>query len=111
MKLYVIEDLTREDIQAIAARLQELELGAGMEGLFWLPLPTDLLHDVQKEHAKECGPHCMALEILENSIKIELLVRARNKLRCDCVCYASTALKAHVIEYMDSMLSDLGIYV
>ena len=111
MRLYLLEDLTSENVKAITDRLNEMELSGGMEGIYWLPCPTEMLSDVQQEHADECGPHCMAVEIDGPTLRMELLVRARNKLRCDCVSYASPELRAHMIQYIDDMLVDLGIYV
>lgn len=108
MRLYCIDELTQQDVTSITARLNEMELGAGLPGLFWLPVPTALLQDVQREHA-ECGPHCMALEVLDDSLRLELLVRARNKLRCECVAYASPELQRHMMDYVDSLLRELSI--
>lgn len=111
MRLYLLEDFTGEQIQAIKKRLHDMELTGAMEGIYWLPCPHNLLSDVQKEHAAECGPHCLAVEIEGSSLRLELLVRARNKLRCECVSYASEELRAHMIKYIDDMLLDLDIYV
>ncbi|UZP68352.1 hypothetical protein N1030_05080 [Desulfovibrio mangrovi] len=110
MRLYVLEDLTAEDLKKVQGHLDAMELSGGMPGIYWLPLPKDMLNEVQLEHT-ECAPHCMALEIVGDSLRMELLVRARNKLRCDCVSYPSPELRAHMIQYMDDMLKDLGIYV
>lgn len=111
MRLYLLEDFTGEQIKTISDRLNDMELGGAMDGIYWLPCPQELLSDVQKEHADECGPHCMALEIDGTSLRMELLVRARNKLRCECVSYASEELRAHMIKYIDDMLTELDIYV
>lgn len=111
MRLYLLEDFTSENIAAITGRLNEMELSGAMEGIYWLPCPQELLSDVQKEHTDECGPHCMALEIDGKTLRLELLVRARNKLRCECVSYASEDLRAHMIKYIDDMLTELDIYV
>ena len=111
MKYYVIEELTKAHTNAIAKRLEEMELGAGMEGLYWLPVPKAHLSNIQVEHTDECGPHAMGLELEGDSLKLELLVRARNRLRCDCVTYASPELKLHMISYLDAMLDELEIYV
>jgi len=111
MRLYLLEDLTRENISAITERLNEMELAGSMDGIYWLPCPTELLSETQKEHADECGPHCMAVEIESTTVRMELLVRARNKLRCDCVSYASPELRAYMIKYVDNMLVELNIYV
>lgn len=111
MRLYVIEDLTAEHITAIREHLNSMELAAGsMPDLFWLPLPHHMLNDVQKEH-EQCGPHCLALELSGDALRMELLVRARGILRCDCVSYASDELRIHMIQYVDDMLTGLGIYV
>ena len=88
-----------------------MELSAGMDGLFWLPCPKAMLSDVQQAHEDECGPHCMAVELTDDSLRLEFLVRARNKLRCECVAYASSELRMHMITYIDDMLHELGIYV
>ncbi|MFV0420697.1 hypothetical protein [Oleidesulfovibrio sp.] len=111
MKLYVIEDLTEEDIKAVTTRLKAMELGAGLDGLYWLPVPEQHLNEVQQGHQKKCGPFAMALEVLEDSMRMELLVRARNMLRCECIAYAPPALQTHMTGYMDSLLSELGIQV
>lgn len=111
MRLYLLEDLTGEDITAISKRFNELELAGSMEGIYWLPCPQDLLSETQQAHADECGPHCMAVEIDSSTLRMELLVRARNKLRCECVSYASPELRTHLIQYIDNMLAELNIYV
>lgn len=111
MRLYLLEDFTSEQLAAITGRLNEMELAGAMEGIYWLPCPQELLSDTQKEHTEECGPHCMAVEIDGTTLRMELLVRARNKLRCECVSYASPELRAHMIKYIDDMLTELDIYV
>ena len=111
MRLYSLEDLTSENVKAITDRLNELELAGSMEGIYWLPCPADLLNETQREHSEECGPHCMAVEIDGPALRMELLVRAPNKLHCECVSYSSPELRAHMIQYIDDMLVDLNIYV
>jgi hypothetical protein len=51
----------------------------------------------------------MALEVLEDGLKLELLVRARNKMRCSCVCYATTDQRNHMLDYLDNFINDLEI--
>lgn len=51
----------------------------------------------------------MGLEVDEHSVRLELLVRARGRLRCECVQYASSELRAHMQAYLDQLLRDLGI--
>jgi hypothetical protein len=86
-----------------------MELSAGMEDLYWLPVPKNLLTPIQKQHEHECGPYVLALEILDEALRLELLVRARNKLRCDCVAYAEQKLVNHMILYLHALLDELQI--
>lgn len=109
MRWYGIDDLTPEDTEKIAARLKEMELEAGLEGLYWLPAPTELLSDLQKEHAESCGPHVFGLELEETSLRLELLLRARGRMRCNCVHYAGPELRERMIAWLEQMLADLDI--
>ena len=68
-----------------------------------------MLSPIQKEHMQSCGPHVFGLEVEEDSLRMELLVRAKNRMRCDCVHYATPELRAHMITWLDQMLTDLGI--
>lgn len=111
MRSYSIDELTTDDVETLRRRLDEMELGSGMEGLYWLPVPPTLLTPVQEEHDDECGPFSMALELVEGALRMELLVRARNRLRCECIGYASPTLERHMIDYVDDMLRDLGITI
>lgn len=110
MRSYIIEDLRKEDIERIKQRLDAMELGGLMDDLHWFPLPPALLNPEQQEH-KECGPHCMALEVGDTWLKLELLVRARNILRCSCVSYATSEQRAHMMDYLDTLLKELDISV
>ncbi|WMW65879.1 hypothetical protein [Nitratidesulfovibrio liaohensis] len=111
MRTYCIDDLTTEDSAAVRARLNEMDLGGGMNGLYWLPVPQHHLTPVQVAHGESCGPFCLALEVDETALRMELLVRARGMLRCECIAYASPELRAHMIDYLDGLLADLGIAV
>ena len=111
MRSYRIDDLTPEDVQAVKARLDALELGAGMEGVYWLPVGTAHLSPLQQEHTDTCGPHVMALEVEEDFLQLELLVRARNTLRCGCMHYAAPELQRHMMDYVDGLLRELRIAV
>ena len=109
MRAYLVEDLYEEDVAKIEEALKSLGLAGPLEGIYYLPLPEDLLDDEQREHAKECGPHILGLEIHPDALKMELLVRARGRLRCSCVKYCNPAQRAHMIDYLDGFVRDLGV--
>ncbi len=100
MRWYAVDDLSAGETARLAQALHAMEFASGMESLFWLPVPEAMLSPVQREHATDCGPYVLALE---------LVVRARGRLRCDCVHYAGPELRAHMIAYLEQLLADLQI--
>ena len=48
MRSYLIEDLTGENLKRIEARLIELGLRGPLDGIYFLPLPEDLLSPDRK---------------------------------------------------------------
>lgn len=115
MRTYLIEDLADEDYDKILAALGEMELNGPLEGIYYLPLPEALLQPEQSDHLVKCGPFFMALEAVktpsENLLKLELLVRARNIIRCSCVTYATPEQRKHMIDYLDQLIDELEISV
>ncbi|MHC1751551.1 hypothetical protein [Humidesulfovibrio sp.] len=112
MRCYVIEDFYPEHLQKITAALTEKGFAGSLDGIFYLPLPQELLTETQREHAAECGPHICVLEVIEEgALKLELLVRAQNKLRCECVFYATPAQREHIISSLDDLVRQLDISV
>ena len=109
MRSYCIDEFVPGELERLAERLDSMALSAGMEALYWLPVPHNLLTPIQKIHESECGPYVLALEILDESLRLELLVRARNKLRCDCVAYAEQKLVDHMFCYVHGLLDELKI--
>lgn len=112
MRSYLLEDFYPEQLEKMLAAFKDMGLAGSLDGIYYLPLPKDLLTEVQRDHAEECGPHMLVLEVLdESTVKLELLVRARKKLRCECVAYATPAQREHIIAYLDDFLRQLDISV
>jgi len=109
MRSYFIDGFIPGELERLVERLEQMELSAGMEDLYWLPVPCNLLTPLQKAHERDCGPYALALEILDAALRLELLVRARNRLRCDCVAYATPELIAHMTAYLHGLLDELKI--
>ncbi len=108
MKQYVIDELRPWDHEKIKAYLEQRFEPAEVDGLYWVPLAEELLDTAQSAH-KDCQPYCFALELEPNRITFELLVRSRERVRCDCIGYASERQRDWLIRLADGILDSLGI--
>ena len=115
MRSYLIEDLTEADLEKVVNAFNDLGFRGPIDDIYYLPVPDELLQDEQKAHMGECGPYFMGLETIagidESSLKLELLVRARNKIRCSCVTYATPEQRRHMIDYLDQFIDELEISI
>jgi hypothetical protein len=109
MRIYTIDQLGEHDIALLQERLLFLELQAGVEGVYWLPVPENMLTPLQKEHQESCGPYCLALEVTDSALHLELLVRGLGRISCACLGFASEQLRDHMIAYIEDTLRELGI--
>jgi hypothetical protein len=107
MRYYYINELSEGQLEALAQRLRDMDLGGPVSDVFFLPLPVKLLDKEQAQHAADCGPYVMALEIDEDCLRLELLVRARGRLRCSCVKMASPEQRAYMMTYLDGLFDQL----
>jgi hypothetical protein len=108
MKQYVIDELRYQDYKKIESFLDESFEKSGMAGIYWLPIETDMLTEVQAGHPA-CQPYYVALDVEPDRLSCELLVRSRNRIRCDCIGYADERQRNRIIEILDGLLEKLGI--
>lgn len=108
MRSLVYDELRAPDLERLAQHLAQVCEASAMRGVFWLHLPPDLLTPEQIGHAA-CGPHRVALVLEEDSLRLELLVRAQNSLRCDCTGYATPAQRKFLLAFMDRLVEELGL--
>lgn len=108
MKQYVIDELRPEDYTRIKTYLDDTFGEDEMEGLYWVPLDEALLSDVQGAHG-ECRPFYFAIEIGPTALACELLVRTRNRIRCDCIGYATERQRNWLVDRVDAIFETLDI--
>jgi len=108
MKQYVIDELRAVDYESLKTYLQEHYGPAAMDGIYWIPLENGLLTDIQKDH-HACQPHYFAADLDENRLALELLVRSKNTVRCDCIQYATEAQRNWLIAFIDDIFNQLTI--
>ena len=105
MRQILIDDLSREERAVIDNFLKRNARTGPMDGLYWLPLPADLLAETQREHPG-CGPFCFGIELGEASVAFELLVRSQAKLHCTCIAYATTEQRAFLLAFVDRLVAE-----
>lgn len=109
MKQYVIDEIRYQDYEKIKAYLDETYGSSGLDGLYWLPVDEALLTETQRTHS-QCAPFFMSLELTEDRLAGELLVRTHNRVRCDCIQYADKRQRDWLIETMDALFKRLGLF-
>ena len=108
MKQYVIDGLRPEDYKTLKKYLVAQYETVTMDGIYWVPIEPDLLTDIQNEH-KECRPHCFALDLDQHRLACELLVRTKNRMRCNCIHYATGDQRNWLIGLIDNIFRHLEI--
>ena len=108
MKQYVIDELRATDYNKLKTHLEEHYGPAAMGGIYWFPVDTDLLTEMQKAH-RQCQPYYVAVDLDENRMACELLVRTINRLRCSCINYATEAQRIWLMAQIDNIFNQLAI--
>lgn len=109
MDSYSRTGISPEQQRALLALLDSMGYGAGMDGLYWLPLQEEDLSPLQREHLADCGPYALALEVEKGCLVLEFLIRARNSLCCNCIHPASPKVAAHMQAKLEALLACVGI--
>jgi hypothetical protein len=110
MKQYVVDQLRYVDYEKIKDYLDHRFATASISGLYWVPIDLGLLSPVQSGHM-ECRPFFAALELQTDRLSVELLVRTQNRIRCECIAYATDEQRNWLFRLVDDMLAQLGISV
>jgi hypothetical protein len=108
MKQYRIDELRPNDYEKIKGYLDERFGSSQMEGVYWVPLDSDLLDQVQGAHV-DCQPFYFAVVLEPRVIAFEFLIRTRNRIRCDCIRYANDTQRDSIIRFGDSIFETLKI--
>lgn len=109
MRQYIIDELRHPDYQKIKAYMDEHLDAGSMEGLYWMPLEEDLWNGVQRDH-HQCRPFYVALELAQDQLACEFLIRTKNRVRCDCIAYADEKQRNWIIRAVDAIFEKLEIH-
>jgi hypothetical protein len=108
MKQYVVDELRPQDYLKLKAYLEDSFGSSVIEGIYWIALEDRILTDVQLAH-DSCRPHYFALDLSEDRLACELLVRTQARMRCDCMGYATETQRNWLIRLIDGMFRELEI--
>ena len=108
MRQYLIDELRPADYEALKAYLDRQFGPPAMDRIYWITVDTDVLADIQLAHT-ECGPHYFAVDLDENYLASELLVRSKNRMRCDCIQYATENQRNWLVNLIDDIFDQLQI--
>jgi hypothetical protein len=108
MKQYVIDELRPGDYQRFKQYLDEQFGPAEIGGIYWVPLAKEALSEIQQQHG-DCQPFYVAIELQEDQLALELLVRTKSRIRCDCIGYADADQRIWIMDLIDAMCERLDI--
>jgi hypothetical protein len=108
MKQYVIDELRPADYRTLKSYLDDIHGPAAMDGVYWIKVEADLLTEIQAAH-QECRPYYFALELENSRLSCEFLVRSKNRMRCDCIHYATRNQRDWLIDFVDKIFERLEI--
>ena len=108
MRSYLLDEVSSSDIQKARGYLNERAERSSIEDLYWLTVPRDLLSEEQSRHT-ECQPYCVAIEVGDQFLRFEFLVRSRVNHRCRCASYPDEAQRDFVMAFADGLIQELQI--
>jgi hypothetical protein len=108
MKQYIADQLRESDYEQILDFLDANAEKGALGGVYRVEIPEELYTPLQLDHA-ECQPHYFAVNLELRQVAFELLIRSREKLRCNCIAYATPQQRDYIIHFADGMLERLNI--
>ena len=108
MRSFLIDEVSRSDMEKIHSYLKENAVPSKMDSLFWVRLPDDLLSPIQSDH-RECAPHVFAVELGSDWVKLEFFIRSLNVMQCTCPGYCTPRQMDFVIKYGRVMIDRLDL--
>ena len=108
MKTYLFDEIRSDDMAKIRAYLEENTVSSRLGQVFWAQIPDDLLSAEQQAHT-DCRPHVFAIELGDDWVKFELLVRSLPNMQCTCPAYAGRHQRRHILSFADNMIRALDV--
>ncbi len=108
MRQYMLDEISRNDISRVRDYLNEHAIAAGLEDIWWVDLSEDLLSPEQFDH-RDCRPFRFAVELGDNFVRFEFLIRSRETMRCSCIGFATRAQRDFILAFADHLVEELAL--
>ena len=108
MRHYQLDELRRNDIPRVRDYLQEHAQASSLEGIWWVDLPEDLLSPEQFAHS-DCRPFRFAVELGDDFVRFEFLIRSEQTMRCACIGYATRSQRDFILAFADRLVEELAL--
>jgi hypothetical protein len=108
MRQYVLDEIARDDIPRVREYLDQHAEAARLDGIWWVDLQEDLLSPTQFSHSG-CRPFRFAVELGDDFVRFEFLIRSRETMRCACIDYATRVQRDFILAFADRLVEDLAI--
>ena len=108
MKAYLIDEIGNSDMEKIKGYLTHHAMKSGMDGIFWVKVPSDVLSEGQRQH-EACQPHVFAVELGPDFVKIEFYIRSLVTMRCTCPGLSTPDQRDFILRFADGMIDQLHI--
>ncbi len=105
MRYFMVDELSFLEKDNLDNYLKRSLKAGGLEGVFFLEVPPDLLGEQQIGH-EECGPFYFSVVLEEASVRFELLARSASNMHCSCIAQATPAQRQFILDFADKMLLD-----
>jgi hypothetical protein len=108
MRQYILDEIKRQDIPRIRDYLGEHAQSSGLADVWWVDFSEDLLSPDQFQH-RDCAPFRFAVELGDDFVRFEFLVRSQKTLRCSCIDYATRQQRDFILAFADRLVEDLDL--
>ena len=108
MRQYMLDEIARNDIPRVREYLNQHAVSASLDGIWWVDLPEDLLSPEQFSH-QDCRPFRFAVELGDDFVRFELLIRSRETMRCACIGYATRQQRDFILAFADRLVEELAL--
>jgi hypothetical protein len=103
MRKLVLDEILPPDMERIREYLNDKAVPSEVEDLYWVELTGDLLDERQSTH-HACQPYRFAVELGKDAVYLEMLIRSRTTLLCDCIRYASPVQGQFILRFADRLI-------